>query len=175
MDSDFVKNVARDNWYLVALLVLIAVALAVKFASSKEPEPGAASTAAPAMSAPSAAEARPTPTRLTEREQVLATIQEHQDALDTDPEAEDAPARRNAMGNLYLQKFGDYEEAARCFELVLHDYPDWPGIRGVYPKLATCHERMGDSERAREVYREMMDAFPEDSQEHQFAKDEAGY
>ena len=99
------------------------------------------------------------------------TLQEHEDALEHDPPPDEAAARLSALGNLYKQKKQDYAKAARYFEEVIQNYPDWPGIKGVYQQLMTCYSRLDDQTNLRILYRKMMDVFPEESNEYQYAKD----
>jgi tetratricopeptide (TPR) repeat protein len=104
------------------------------------------------------------------REKAIEVIGAHQKRIEKDRESEEAPALYAAMGNLYRLKVQDYEEAARCYELLLLDYPDWPNIRTVYVQLATCYERLGDWKGVERVYKGMMAKFPKESQEYQYAQ-----
>ncbi len=179
MSGQFTKTVIKDNWYLLILLGLMFVIAAYMFITSEEgkqpgsPAPGSPGTSPPGGISPPGGD-RP-PRRLTEREKTLQTIEDHRKKVEAAPQSEDTPAYLKAMANLYAQELGDYDEAIICYERILTEYPDWIGIRGVYPDLARCYERKGDSQGARQVYREMMRAFPEDSQEHAFARQQLGY
>ena len=179
MSKQFTKTVIKDNWYLFVLLALVFVMAAYMLISSgeKEPQDGAAAGGAVTQSQDGGianAVERPSH-RLTEREKTLEVIEGHRTKIEADPQSEDAPAYLKAMANLYGQELGDYDEAIICYERILTAYPDWSGVRGVYPDLARCYERKGDSQGAHQVYREMMRAFPEDSQEHAFARQQLGY
>lgn len=163
MNKAFLSDMLRRNWYLVAVLVVCAAWPAYKLAGGStktdggetgvivEPEP-------------------PVPTPPSVEERTLATIKEHGEQIEADPDAPDAPARLAAMGNLYLQKLGNYQEAARCYELVLVDYPEWEGVGNVYIQVATCYERLEDRQNARRIYEKMLEHFPPDAQEYAYAQ-----
>ena len=112
--------------------------------------------------------------RPTEQEVALNVIKEHQEKIDADPKAPDAPAYWYAMGNLYMTKLVDYKEAVRCYELLLLNHPNWDGAAKVYLHRATCYERLGDDQKKRWAYEEMLKNLPEESQEYQFAKVQLG-
>lgn len=112
--------------------------------------------------------------RKSDVEQTRDLLSEYEAAIESDPQSEEAPALLNASGNLYKQKFGDYAKAAQQYERLLAAYPDWEGVARVYPELATCYERLGDEQKLRALYREMMERFPPETPEHQWAKDSLG-
>ncbi|MBI5092715.1 MAG: hypothetical protein HZB26_09780 [Candidatus Hydrogenedentes bacterium] len=114
------------------------------------------------------------PSQASEVEKTIATIREHQQKFDANPQSEDAPGLLSAMGNLYYQRMSSYKEAARCYDLLIVSYPNWPGIKPAYHQLATCYQRLGDRENEQRVYKMMMKAFPEDSQEYLYAKTQLG-
>lgn len=178
MNLPFLKGFVRDTWRWVFLLLVTLGAAVYLYLREKTPPPAsdhpqtvmsqeAASEAAPAAEEP------PQP-RPTEQDQARDAIAEYQRKLDDDPKHEDAPALLNAMANLSRQKLGDYKEAARYYELLLHDYPAWPNIAKVYPQLATCYERLGDMPNLHWVHKQMIEKFPPDSQEYLYAKSELG-
>lgn len=101
-------------------------------------------------------------------------IAEHTAALEGDLAPDQAAARLSALGNLYKQKKQDYATAARYFEELIQDYPEWPGIRGAYHQLMTCYTRLDDQPSLRLLYRKMVEVFPEESNEYQYAKDALG-
>jgi len=112
---------------------------------------------------------RPTP-----EEEVRATIAGHEEAIEAEPDSEMNPSRLSAAGNLYKQKFRDYEKAAEKYELLLADYPGWEGIAKVYPNLISCYEELGKENEIRRVCDEMMAYFPADSSEYEWARDRRG-
>ncbi len=171
MTPDFVKTLLRENGYL-ALLLVAAIGAALwgytrsngAEADGKEALPaarGAVTAEAGASEADGAAGlGRPSPESL---------IAEHRRYIERNPEADDAPARLGAMGNLYRQKLGDYRNAAQCYELLLHDYPDAAAARNAYIQLLTCYERLGDRENLRRICETLLKLYPPEAQEHQYA------
>jgi len=115
-----------------------------------------------------------TPGRASVQERAQAVISGHKARLDADPKSKEAPALLNAMGNLYRQKLSDYTSAIQSYELLLHDYPEWEGAHRALLKLADCYERVGDRDGARRTYRRMMERFPAETREHQYAKAQLG-
>ena len=179
MNLPFLKGLVRDTWQWILLLFLIAGAAVYLYLrehaappASDHPQTAVSQETTSDEAAPAAEE--PRQPRPTEQDQARDAIAEYQRRLDDDPKHEDAPALLNAMANLSRQKLGDYREAARYYELLLHDYPAWPNIAKVYPQLATCYERLGDLANLRWVYKQMMEKFPPDSQEYLYAKSELG-
>ncbi len=163
---------------MLVVVCLGFVVVAAYFAvSPAEPMPvnsqdrATAQNAARAGSTPQAAARAP---RMTPTEQAEALIQRHQNALEADPDDLKAPALLNAMGNLYRQRLSDYASAARCYELILTDYPDWPHLRVVFPQLVTCYQQLDDWPGVDWVYEQMLEAFPEESEEHLYARTQLG-
>ena len=184
--GDFLEKarfLLQDTWYLavlfVAALVLAAYCFSQESESRARSEPdsaaGPATVAAQARQAERLAVSRPQKKRPTEQEKALGVISRHQQRFDEDPRDPDAPALLQAMGNLYRQKLGDYERAAECYELLLEDYPDWTAVRRVYPQLATCYQRLDNRFEEHKVYRRMLKAFPEESQEFKYAAEQLGH
>lgn len=106
--------------------------------------------------------------------QAEANIAEYKKRLESDPNSSDTPAVLSAMGNLYRQKLMDYKEAARCYERIILDYPQWEGAAAIYPLLSTCYEKSGDYQGMLWIHQEMMKRFPADSQEYLYAKQQLG-
>lgn len=103
-----------------------------------------------------------------------ATIDEHLKKVEENPQSPDSPAFLCAAANLQRMKLGDTQGAIALYERCLREYPDWEGINRAYCNLANCYEQLGDTQNERWVYQKMFDKFPEDSQEHLFAKQELG-
>ena len=101
-------------------------------------------------------------------------IAEHLEKLDAEPAPDEAAGLLAALGNLHSQKKQDYETAARYYEQLIENYPDWPGVKGVYHQLINCYTRLEDQERLRILYRKMVEVFPEESNEYQYARDALG-
>ena len=173
MNDSFWLEALKRNWYLVVLVLVFVVAGVTALFFSDEP-PVATNQPTPAVPAPSRiASPDVTPPsdpreRMVERTRTM--IAAYQQAIDEDPDSAEAPGLMFAMGNLNRQKFMDYAEAARLYELLLNDYPEWEGIGQVYPQLATCYERLGDRDNATRLYKDMMDHFGEGCPEYEFAE-----
>jgi len=101
-------------------------------------------------------------------------IEDYRARIAEEPDHEDVPAWYLAMGNLYMTTFGDYGEAARSYERVVFDFPEWEGARAAYPQLITCYENLGDHMAVLRVYEQMMVHFPDDTQEYDYAREQLG-
>jgi len=115
-------------------------------------------------------EASPPPESKTPEEETREVIASHRERMEAAPDSEEAPALLNAMGNLYRQRLGDYDAAIQCYEDLLAQYPDWPGIRAAYLNLATAYREQGNLDYLNWTWRRMMEKFPEDSAEYQYAQ-----
>lgn len=107
------------------------------------------------------------------RQEVIATIEEHRAQIEADPDAPETPALFLAMGNLH-RRLMNHDEAIWCYQQVLVRYPDWDGRPMAYGLLAACYEEIDDHSNVLRVYMDMMREFPEDSEEHQFARHQLG-
>ncbi len=163
----------NENWPLLALFALLMVGGLVGYMFSSGDEDGRENGVAAAEQKPftervpharPANEPRPTP-----EEKVRETIESHREKIQRNPEAEKSPAYLSAMGNLYMRKLRDYRSAIDCYEILLMDYPDWDLISSVYIHLAECYEKLGDIDHMKDTYHRMMEKFPEDSVEYEFA------
>jgi TolA-binding protein len=178
MNESTIVRLAKSNWHL--LLVLAVVIAAIPFVAMRQnvnaPEPIAEFPGADhAMATPAAPQIKPVEQRLSEPEKARATIASHQQRLDADPQGEDAPALLHAMGNLYRQRLGDYEQAASCFERLIDSHPETPNVRDAYLQLVVCYERLGDTENHRRILRRMLNDFPAESEEYQYASQQLGF
>jgi hypothetical protein len=173
----------KSNWYIPLLLVGVVVAL-VFGNSPKAPDPTApADGAGPASGDQSALRQEFERAKAKSQEHEVAAppqkstdtvIAEHTAKLEANPPPDESAALLSALGNLHKQKKQDYAAAARYYEQILQDYPDWPGIKGVYHQLMTCYSRLDDQGSLRLLYRKMVEVFPPESNEYQFAKDALG-
>lgn len=112
----------------------------------------------------------PVAAQVPEDASVQNVLETYRSRYEDDPKGEEAPALLAAMGNLYRQKQGDYREAALCFERLISDHPDSPGIRDAYLQLVTCYERLADEENRRRILRKMVEnIYPSESQENAYA------
>jgi hypothetical protein len=165
-----VKGILRDNWWLFLVLALcLAGAVAFELRPEMEPPTEAMEASGPYESA---VVARVSKEERVKREQavLLKTMAGYEEKYEADPAAQDAPAYLFAVGNLYRQKFQNYGEAIRFYELVVTEHADWEGIYKVYPQLIACYEHNNDMRGLTWVCNVMMEHFPEGSQEYLFAQ-----
>lgn len=101
-------------------------------------------------------------------------IEHYRSQLEQNPQDPNTPAYLTAIGNLYKIKKMDCANAIPYYERVIIDYPDWEGIKSIYPELVSCYEEVNDYKGKIWIHEEMMKRFPEDSQEYLFAKKELG-
>lgn len=177
------RQALASNWYLILAAVALCVFASYMMARPQEPVDKSVEAKAqwdehvanhPGGALAGVTKRQPGPSRQTAQVKAQAIIAEHEQTLQNDPSGPDAPVLRNAMGNLHFRKLKDYGEAARHFELLIAEYPDWDGARGVYPKLAACYTKLNMPDKAHAAYWDMLEAFPEGSQEHLFAQQQLG-
>ncbi len=177
MDADMVSRIVRGNWHLISLMVLIAGA-GVWMAMSPDK-----SGDADAMAIESEVATNLSATEVTvdsrwsqpsKDKQVSQAIEKYEDELKYNRGNEETPANLYRLANLYYSNVGDYDKAALYYEALLQEYPNYEGNKNVYPNLAACYERTGQSELHRGVLRRMMEFFSPESQEYIFAKQELG-
>ncbi len=178
MSAPSIRSMLRDTWYLLVLLAVIAAAAVFMYLRERSTPPPVAppvaKPAAPTEQTPAEQSAPAQDPNEAMRARTSATIAEYQKRLDDDPKSPEAPALLNAMANLSRQKLLDYKEAARYYELIITDYPNWEQTAKIYPQLATCYERLNDQHNLQWVYKQMMERFPQDSQEYLYAKQQLG-
>lgn len=104
-------------------------------------------------------------------DQVIASHQEKLAKLEQEPDAapEESAALLSALGNLHLQKKRDYATAARYYEQLIQEYPEWPGVNAIYHQLIKCYTELKDQQSLRVLYRKMLDVFPQASKEYEYA------
>jgi tetratricopeptide (TPR) repeat protein len=115
------------------------------------------------------------PKRPTPKDEALEIIADYEKKLNAEEPPEDKPALIFATGNLYRQKLRDYAKAVEYYRWILQDYPDSTVASTAYVQLITCYEQLGDTQSANDVHYEIMKRYPEDSQEHKFAKSKLGW
>jgi lipopolysaccharide biosynthesis regulator YciM len=179
MSSTTFAQWLKSNWYLPLLLAGVVVALIIGKSATVQPDgpPPAAGGDQNALKAEFERAKAQSATRETAAEAEKSTdtiIAEHTAKLDLKPEPDDAAALLSALGNLHKQKKQDYAAAARYYEQIIQDYPEWPGIKGVYHQLMACYSQLDDQANLRLLYRKMVEVFPPESNEYQFAKDALG-
>jgi len=182
MEESGLKTVVRDNlpWIGVFVLVVLAAVYAYhreKAAPASETKPVSKnlpqSTASPTSTGPEPSVSYEAPQLHPARnvqEDVRKTIAEYNERVRTNPKDPDAPAYYSAMGNLTFVQLGDAAEAARYYEVLLSQYPQWDGIMHVYTQLMACYEKLNDRRNLEFTYKRMMEYFPPDSPQHQYAK-----
>jgi len=168
----------RKNWYLIAALAVFAALAAVKLlmGSSETPSqtPGNVATTGTVTKLPSAQESLTvlqSATTPDEQAKARTQIEEYQQKLKAEPGAEDTPAYLMAMGNLYRQKLGDYAKAASCYERIIMEFPDSADRRQAFLQLEACYLTQKDRTGLKWLYNRMVEEFPEDAQEHLYAKE----
>lgn len=169
----------KSNWYLPLLLVGVVVALLIGRSATVEndvppPASGGDQNALKAEFDRAKAQSAARETAPEAEKSTDTIIAEHTAKLDQNPEPDDAAALLSALGNLHKQKKQDYATAARYYEQIIQDYPEWPGIKGVYHQLMTCYSNLDDQVSLRQLYRKMVENFPPESNEYLFAKDALG-
>jgi TolA-binding protein len=172
MNAAFWTNALKNNWYLVVAFAVCVGAFTFKVIvateEAEDPSPPPRPLTAESMGSGDGLKALQR-SQASSRERALETIRKHQERYDANPQADEAPGLLLAAGNLYRQKLGSFEEAAERYEIVANDFAGRPEARTALIQLSTCYERLDDRENARRIYRMMMDEFPEDSQEYQYA------
>ena len=172
MSEPLGRGPLRDNWWLIAIVVLCVIgAAAFHFRSDPELVEDAAA-GQPSLFGGSAATADWEQAQAERsREAARNTITEYERIYAENPRAEDAPAYLFSVGNLQRQRFQNYAEAIRIYELLLTEHPDWEGTHRVFPQLISCYEQIGDRRGMQWVCDLMMRTFPEGSEEYLFAQE----
>ncbi|MCF6284437.1 MAG: hypothetical protein L3K26_04535 [Candidatus Hydrogenedentes bacterium] len=166
--------VARRNLLVFGALAFSLFVVAYQIYDVEENEIAAAKVVSPSADSLGVS-TRTRPHRLSPEDRLARRIEEYEEKLDEDPESAEAPALRFALGNLNAQKRRDYVEAARHYELLLYDYPEWPNMRQVFVQLEHCYEKTEDEPKREELFREMKRRFPEGSREYRYANSQLGY
>jgi len=84
------------------------------------------------------------------------------------PRAEGAPASADpkaAMRALFMEgqrkvAAGDLQGALRTMQAIVHDYPNEPGIDKITFNIGAIHEKLGDANSARMMYRKVVSTWP---------------
>ena len=172
MNKTFLVSVLKENWYLV-LAVLAFPAVGIIMALRPEapevdvPVPVAA-TATVNTTASSTNQNLPWQVA-NPRDGVEASIQNYHTQLKHGLNDEERPGVLARMANLYYSKQGDYDNAALYYEILMQDHPDFDGNKVSYSNLASCYERMKETDLARATYRRMRDHFGPGTKEYEFA------
>jgi tetratricopeptide (TPR) repeat protein len=110
------------------------------------------------------------PERRSSRQVVLDQIAKHEEKIAQNPTDTEVPAYQLAIANLYVTKLGDYESASVYLERLIEQSPDSNLVSQAYVKLAKCYESLGWQSVADATYKRMMDHFPEDSANYEYAR-----
>lgn len=178
MSKSLVFNGMKDNWYLIGIIaVLLTAALwgatrdevvAVATADGSTGE----ITAAPGGRGQDQAQSRwVTPTR---DARVRADIDGYERELAVNRSGSETAANLYRLANLYYSNLRNYERASLYYEDLLQSFPDYEGVKTVYPNLVVCYQRLGNLALERHTYKRMRDYFPADSQEHLYATQSLG-
>lgn len=171
--TTWLKLLAKD-WYLFAILVGIVGVAAYQIVAGGADEQRGEAQAVSAAPRASSGEAKYSFGRrmksATEQERAQAVIDDHIEKFEANPQAEDAAGLLMAVGNLHMQKLGDYAQAAQYYERIMMDYPDWIGINLVYPQLVICYEKLGDETGKRWIYEKIVADYPEHTEEYKYAQ-----
>jgi len=180
--SEYVKNISPSS-YLLFICAVVLISLGIVGAiwgktNSVEAEAEAQlATLKPLNTTPTLTADMENPSEqvppkdINNPDQLIEYYRSH---LEQNPQDPNTPAYLTAMGNLYKIKKMDCARAIPYYERVIIDYPDWEGIKSIYPELASCYEEVNDYKGKIWIHEEMMKRFPEDSQEYLFAKKALG-
>jgi len=175
VNKQFLAQTLRDNWYLFLALLIFVAAIGFRIVMPGDSELAEDQAAQRPPTAGQPLVLPPEPAPAVNREAPVRTmIDDYRQRVESDPEHPDSAATLMAIGNLYRDRLMDYGQAAAYYEQTLNDYPDTEFRRDIYIQLADCYDRLGDFELRDAVYRDMLDFFPEDSEEHLFARAQLG-
>tara|TARA_R110001592_G_scaffold183220_3_gene426847 strand:- start:18 stop:584 length:567 start_codon:yes stop_codon:yes gene_type:complete len=177
-EEDGKLNWIIRHWYI--WIAFLAIGVAIGIGQSAGPTPD---TAAPKGTQNSTQEdlrkefseklaAQEENAATTEEKTTDTVIQEHQqrlDELEKNPAPDESAALLSALGNLHKQKKRDYKAAAGYYEQLIEKYPDWPGVNAIYHQLISCYTLLDDQISLRILYRKMVDVFPPESKEYEYA------
>lgn len=176
-NEGMLTKIVRSNWHLVSLLVLIVVSASVMAFRPKSADTAEAMTADTEVAVDLNGDGASRPSRWAEptRDQRLKNEIEHYETeLRTNHESSETPANLYRLANLYYSNLQDYDKASLYYESLIQQFPDYPGLKTVYPNLVVCYERLGKHDLKRNTYRRMMEYFGPDSQEYLWAKQALG-
>ena len=108
--------------------------------------------------------------RVPEDVRIREVIDGYETTLSESPESPEAKDATLALANLYRQKMQDYSRALFWYERYIDRYGDDSKIAWVFSQAVFCLEKLGTEPELRLMYRKMMDAFPEGSEYHEFAR-----
>lgn len=173
-------SVLKDNWYLILALVLmlgIGVVAALMSGGEEEVLPtGVIGTAGDGVEIVrlNDDETGDKPTigyqGMSAEERDQKYIEEYQAKLAHDPAGEHVPETMIALATVY-RRVGQHDDAAILMEDLVERFPDNPHARTARIQLPEVYQDAGDVAMARASYQRMMDHFPPETQEHQWARE----
>lgn len=178
------SNILKDNWYLVvALVVLLGGGAIAAFRSGQEDEPLPTGVVGKAQDGtevvrlgPDAIDDEPATTgyqHLSPDERDQKYIEEYTEELNANPEADEAAGILMKLAVVYRRQ-QQYDDAVIALEDILEKYPDSPHARTAVIQLPEVYQEAGDRQMARQSYERMMQFFPPESQEYQWAQKRYG-
>lgn len=176
MNKLFVREAIRQNWHLLVAFIAVAVigVIAAINQNAESPAAEAAKLAAEVRVMTPADMESPFKPGGVKKQEALHSIQAYKEALAKDRRSEDAAMNFRRIGNLYYSQLGDWEQAMLFYEALITQFPDWEGLRTVYPNLAECYRKLGQLDMERQTYQRMLEYYPEDAQEYLFAQQQLG-
>lgn len=166
------------HWYVGLLLLAVGIAIGIGRSAGPTPDDPTPSTGGDATQealrkkfegALSEQATRTTSGGEKSTDEVISDHQARLEVLEDDPKPDESAALLSALGNLHMQKKRDYATAARYYEELIQKYPDWPGINAVFHQLISCYTQLDDQPSLRILYRKMVEFFPSDSKEYEYA------
>jgi len=165
----------KEQWQLVAAFVLVVAITAFLglTAGEKEDDPGRIVVVPQPPANPSAemVEGPFKPAPVEKEDDTETIIARYQQAIEDDPDSEEAALNLRRIANLNYTRLQNYEEAARYYEDLIRRFPDWKGTNRAFAALASCYERRGDSVNERYTYQRMLKHFAEDTVEYKYAEE----
>jgi tetratricopeptide (TPR) repeat protein len=163
VNSDFFKTYGL---FALAVIIVIVGVMGMLF-SKKEPPAVETHVAAVAKLEP---QAPPPPTP---EEEIQTQIVKQQDEIEKDPKGEDTPAKLLAVCNLHM-KVQNFDKAIEACLRFIADYPASPRVGEAYLQLSSCYKQRNDQAKLNRLYMDMMQKFPKESSEHEYAKQQLG-
>lgn len=172
-------NVLADNWYLIlAVVVLLVGGIVAAIMSSREgdPPPTGVIGSVDGVNVVRLSDEQTPGTVPTvgyqdlppdERDQKY--IEDYQEKLQANPDDEEAAGTMMSLAVVY-RRLHQYDDAAIVLEDLLEKFPDSPNARTAIIQLPEIYQESGDISMARQSYQRMMEKFPPESQEYQWAQ-----
>ncbi len=175
----FWLGAVKENWYLFVVLAgLPFVAIAIGGRAADDSTDASSGSAEAAVVHGKGDETPTTPRSAspfkapqTSDEKARSSIARYERQNKQNPEGDGVALNLMRMGNLYYATLHEYEAAIQKYELLINRFPDFDRIKDVYPALAECYGRTGQTVLQSETYRRMLKEFPENSEHHKFAAD----